>query len=277
MKNIIFKYNIKANKKLGQNFLVDDNSINKIIEACELTHDTNVIEIGPGYGALTSHLVQKVKKIVCYELDKEMCEVLENELRSYNNIEIINKDFLKVNIKEDIEKYFESENLIVISNLPYYITTPIIFKLLEDDYGFTNLYFMMQKEVGDRLTGKPKTKDYNALSVLMNYKTSSRILFNVNRNSFYPVPNVDSVFLSIKYNKCDCGVNNEPNFLKFISNIFVMRRKTLINNIMMSYPLERKEIEDKLNSLGFLLTTRSEELTLTQIALIYKNFFEVTK
>lgn len=275
MKNIINKYGIKAKKNLGQNFLVDKNIIEKIVECAKIDSETNVIEIGPGYGAVTNLVAKVAKKTICYELDKDMCTILRNELFDYKNLEIINEDFLKVDLEEDIKKYFDSSRLIVISNLPYYITTPIIFKLLEKDYGFDSLYFMMQKEVGDRLTGKPKTKDYNALSVLMNYKTISETLFFVPRNSFSPVPNVDSSFVLMKYQKVDCGVKNEPNFLKFIGKIFLMKRKTLINNLLSSYSFKREEIEEKLTSLGFLKTVRSEELTLEDIALIYKTFFEV--
>ena len=215
-----------AKKQYGQNFLIDKNVLNKIIDISEVTKEDTVIEIGPGMGCLTEFLCMNAKQVICYEIDKDMVEILEdNLLPNYSNLKIINQDFLKV----DLSDYLILENcknVKVVANLPYYITTPIIFKLLSETH--INQYtFMVQKEVGARLTGKPNTKDYNSLSVVMNYKTNSTIAYKVRPNSFYPAPNVDSVLLLVKTKQNDCEPNFEANFIKFVQEIFIQRSQEL--------------------------------------------------
>jgi 16S rRNA (adenine1518-N6/adenine1519-N6)-dimethyltransferase len=161
----------------------------------------------------------------------------------------------------------------VVANLPYYITTPIIFKLLESKK-ITELMFMVQKEVGARFTGKPQTKDYNALSVLMKYKTESRIVSNVSRKCFFPEPNVDSVLLHIKVVKVDFGLTNEPKFLEFIRKLFDQRRKTIVNNLRSFYKFDKAEIEEKMTKLKFDINLRAEALDINQIVSLYIAIFE---
>ena len=270
-KRILDKYNLQAKKKLGQNFLVDGNIINKIIDQINLSKEDGVIEIGPGIGAMTEILLRQAEKVLCYEIDKDMVEVLSRELTN-GNLLIKQEDFLKADLISDLKNFKENQRIVVVSNLPYYITTPIIFKLLEEETSIKEFYFMVQKEVGLRLTGKPKTKDYNSLSVLISFQAEANLLFEVKRNSFYPVPDVDSVIISLKKTGKDYGVNNRDKFIEFVQNIFAMRRKTIINNLMAKYSFSRKELVDIMSSQGHKETLRAEELSVKEIVELYKAF-----
>ncbi|HOE06480.1 MAG: ribosomal RNA small subunit methyltransferase A [Bacilli bacterium] len=270
-KRILDKYNLQAKKKLGQNFLVDGNIIHKIIDQINLSKEDGVIEIGPGIGAMTEILLQQAEKVLCYEIDKDMVEVLSRELTN-GNLLIKQEDFLKADLISDLKNFKENQRIVVVSNLPYYITTPIIFKLLEEETSIKEFYFMVQKEVGLRLTGKPKTKDYNSLSVLISFQAEANLLFEVKRNSFYPVPDVDSVIISLKKTGKDYGVNNRDKFIEFVQNIFAMRRKTIINNLMAKYSFSRKELVDIMSSQGHKETLRAEELSVKEIVELYKAF-----
>ena len=270
-KRILDKYNLQAKKKLGQNFLVDGNIIHKIIDQINLSKEDGVIEIGPGIGAMTEILLQQAEKVLCYEIDKDMVEVLSRELTK-GNLLIKQEDFLKADLISDLKNFKENQRIVVVSNLPYYITTPIIFKLLEEETSIKEFYFMVQKEVGLRLTGKPKTKDYNSLSVLISFQAEANLLFEVKRNSFYPVPDVDSVIISLKKTGKDYGVNNRDKFIEFVQNIFAMRRKTIINNLMAKYSFSRKELVDIMSSQGHKETLRAEELSVKEIVELYKAF-----
>ena len=270
-KRILDKYNLQAKKKLGQNFLVDGNIIHKIIDQINLSKEDGVIEIGPGIGAMTEILLQQAEKVLCYEIDKDMVEVLSRELTN-GNLLIKQEDFLKADLISDLKIFKDNQRIVVVSNLPYYITTPIIFKLLEEETSIKEFYFMVQKEVGLRLTGKPKTKDYNSLSVLISFQAEANLLFEVKRNSFYPVPDVDSVIISLKKTGKDYGVNNRDKFIEFVQNIFAMRRKTIINNLMAKYSFSRKELVDIMSSQGHKETLRAEELSVKEIVELYKAF-----
>lgn len=272
-KEILNKYNLRAKKSFGQNFLIDENILKKIIKVSDITKDDGVIEIGPGIGALTEHLCINAKRVVAYDIDGDMIKILNNELSNYNNLTIIHKDFLEVNIEEELKKFEDCNRVIVISNLPYYITTPLLFKLLNANTRIEEMYLMMQKEVGARLSSKPRSKDYNALSVLMQYKTISKIEFDVSRNCFLPVPNVESVVISVKRIKNDYTPSNEPKFLSFIQNIFIQKRKTLLNNILSSYNFEKENIKEIIRKLGHSESVRSEELNLKQIIDLYEEIF----
>lgn len=268
-KEILNYYGLQAKKKFGQNFLIDYNIIEKIVKTANIDKDTIVVEIGPGIGALTEALCMNAKKVYAFDIDSDMVNILKKEL-SFENLEIINKDFLDVNLYDYIDK---CSKIKVVSNLPYYITTPLIFKLLNIDI-VDEIYVMVQNEVASRIIGKPNTKEYGSLSVLIMYKASANYEFKVTRNCFYPAPNVDSAILSIKKIKNDYNVNNEPKFLKFIQNIFEMRRKTLVNNILNKYDINRNKIEDILVKNSFDINVRSESLTLDDIIKIYKDLEE---
>lgn len=256
--------NLYAKKHYGQNFLIDKNVLNKIITLSNVTKEDTVIEIGPGMGCLTEFLCLNAKKVICYEIDKDMVDILNNSiLKQYDNVSIINNDFLK----EDLSMYNDEEqceNIKVVANLPYYITTPIIFKLLSETK-IKQFTFMVQKEVGERLTGKPNTKDYNALSVVMQLKTESKVVAKVSPNSFYPAPNVDSVLLLVKTIKNDLEANLEAKFIKFVQDIFVQRRKTIINNISDEYGKNKQQLIELFEKNNININVRAESLDLNEI------------
>ncbi len=268
-KEILSFYNLNAKKKFGQNFLVDSNIINKICDCADVNKEDTIIEIGPGIGALTEVLCNRAKKVYAFDIDPDMVNILNHELKDCSNLVVFNKDFLDINISD----YIKEDNIKVVSNLPYYITTPLLLKLL-NEVKVKEIYIMIQLEVASRIIGKCNTKDYGSLSCLVEYMGKANFEFKVTRNCFYPAPNVDSAILSIIKEKRDYKLNNEPNFLKFIQNIFSMRRKTLINNICNNYDIKRDILESILNELNIKLNVRSEELLLDDIYNIYIKLFE---
>ena len=270
-KNILKEYELFAKKKFGQNFITSSSILEHIISVANISKDDYVLEIGPGLGSLTEYLAINSKKVIAYEIDTDMVNILSKTISKYDNVTIINKDFLEVDLEKDINDYFSNANNIkVVANIPYYITTPILFKLLENNH-ISDMYFMMQKELGERLSGKPKTKDYNALSVVINYRSNAKIEFSVPRNFFFPVPNVDSVLLSVKRKQNDYRLDNEADFYEFVDALFAMRRKTIINNLSSSkYHFDKEVIKNSLISLKFKESTRAEELNLDEIIELYK-------
>ncbi|HHX00491.1 MAG TPA: 16S rRNA (adenine(1518)-N(6)/adenine(1519)-N(6))-dimethyltransferase RsmA [Acholeplasmataceae bacterium] len=270
---ILNKYGLSVKKSFGQNFLIDENILRKIVNVSKITKEDGVIEIGPGIGALTEHLLKNAKKVLAYEIDTRMIEVLETELKDYDNLKIINEDVLKIDQVYDENYFKECKRVVIVSNLPYYITTPIISKLLLNEPKIEEMYLMVQKEVGLRLSGKPKTKDYNALSVFMAYLSECRVEFDVSRNCFLPAPNVNSVVISIKRIEREITVNNESHFLKFIQNIFIQRRKTFVNNLSKAYKIDKEKVMDILRRNGYKESLRSEELSLEEIYKLYKEIF----
>lgn len=256
---------IKVKKKFGQNFLHDENILNKISTAVNI-ENKNIIEIGPGLGFLTKKLVQHAKKMISYEIDIEMVEYLNENFKEYENLKIVNKDFLKVDLKSEIEKEFKNEPIILIANLPYYITTAILTKILEETDKIETMIVMMQKEVALRITGKPSTKDYNSLSVLIQYFTDARLLFNVSPNCFYPAPEVESSVIAVqRKEKITNPAINLDFFLKFNRNIFAQRRKTLMNNLQTAYKIEKQIFIDAFTEQNLSLTIRAENLSVDQI------------
>lgn len=271
---ILKRYDLHAKKRLGQNFLIDENIFNKIVELAKLSKDIGVVEVGPGIGGLTEHLLKNSKKVLAFEIDNDMVNVLDSELSSYSNLKVINKDFLTVNLDEELEFLADCSEVVMVANLPYYITTPIITKLIEENSKITKMYLMVQKEVGDRLSAKPKTKDYNALSVFMEYKSKTKVEFKVSPNSFWPAPKVDSVVISVLKAKSDYSVKNERKFMQFIRACFIQKRKTLFNNLSSSFPQDKEKIRKVLNELNYLKQIRGEELSLKELHNIYINLFE---
>lgn len=267
-KDILDSYGLQAKKRFGQNFLIDANIVRKIVETAGISRNTIVIEIGPGIGAMTEILASYAKKVICFEIDHDMVTVLNNEIKK-ENVKVVESDFLKVDIKDYINS---DEKVIVVSNLPYYITTPIIFKLLNENC-VKEIYVMVQDEVAGRLVSGPGTKDYGSLSVMIKYYSEAKYEFKVTRNCFYPSPNVDSAIISMKKIQNDYNVNNEANFLNFIQNIFEMRRKTLINNILKKYPINKEKIGEVFDLLKLNEGIRAEALTLDQIVELYKKLF----
>ncbi len=215
-------------KKFGQNFLQDNNIIKKIVNIAEPTEKDLIIEIGPGAGALTEVLLER-SNVLAYEIDKDLEEVLNSRFKDKNFYLIID-DFLNRNIKKDLEK-FKYNNLYVIANLPYYITTPIINKIIEEQIDVEKMILMVQKEVGERFSAKVGTKDYSSITVFLNYYFDIKKEFIVSRNAFYPKPNVDSIILSFNRKKINFNVKDEKVFFKLVKDSFVQKKKTLKNNL----------------------------------------------
>lgn len=246
----------KFKKKFGQNFLQDKNIVKKIASVAKTNKDDLIIEIGPGAGALTEELVEK-SKVLAYEIDKELQITLEEKFKN-KNIEIIFDDFLERDIKDDLKK-IKYQKLYVIANLPYYITTPIINKIIEDKIDVEEMVLMVQKEVGERFCANVGTKDYSSITIFLNYYFDVKKEFIVSRNSFYPRPNVDSVIISFTKNKKYKNVKNEEILFKLIKDSFVQKRKTLKNNLK-DYDFEK--ISEILLKNNLPLDIRAENITL---------------
>ena len=266
-KFIMNKYKIQAKKSLGQNFLINEDIINGIIENSEISNKDLVIEIGPGLGTLTSRLLEKAGKVIAIELDKNVLNILNDRFKLYNNFELINQDILKTNlenlIKENLTK--DIKNCKIVANLPYYITTPIITKLLEEKLNLESITVMVQKEVAERLTAIPgKSKEVGAISYYINYYSDAEIILDVSRNCFIPSPDVDSSVINLKILKQPrIEIKNEEILFKIIKSAFSQKRKTLSNSLVNNNICSSKqEIEIALTQLGFNTKTRGEELSL---------------
>lgn len=269
-KFILKKYNISANKSLGQNFLINDSVVNKIVESAEITKNDLVIEIGPGLGNLTEFLLEKAGKVIAIELDQRMLEILNDRFSLYDNFEIINEDVLKVNLNELISKNKNSEikNAKIVANLPYYITTPIIMKLLEEKLDIETITVMVQKEVADRLIAIPGEKLSGAITYSVYYYATSENVTIVENNSFIPEPEVDSevIKLSIRKNP-PVELLDEDQFFKTIKASFMQRRKTLINALVNGGILKSKQDAKKLfDDLNMNYNTRGESLSIEMFA-----------
>ena len=248
------KFNFK--KKFGQNFIIDENIIDSIITKSKIDKDTLVIEIGPGAGSLTYKLSEFSKNVLCYEIDTTLKELLEDNLNECANVEIIFKDFLKANVLEDIKQY-EYKKLYVVANLPYYITTPIIIKFIEDSIPVDKIVVMVQKEVGDRFKAKPNTKEYNSLSIYLNYYFDVKKLLDISKNVFIPKPNVDSIVVEFSKKNDKYELKDEKLFFELVKASFQQKRKTIKNNLK-KYDLEK--IENVLKKYNFDLSVRAEQL-----------------
>jgi 16S rRNA (adenine1518-N6/adenine1519-N6)-dimethyltransferase len=255
-KNQMEKHGFNLKKMYGQNFIIDENIINNIINSSNIDKHTLVIEIGPGAGSLTYKLSKYSKNVLCYEIDTTLKELLNDNLSDCNNVEIIFKDFLKANVLEDIKKY-DYKKLYVVANLPYYITTPIIIKFIEESIPVDKIVVMVQKEVGDRFKAKPNTKDYNSLSIYLNYYFDVKKLLDVSKNVFLPKPNVDSIVVEFSKKNNTYKVNNEKLFFNIVKDSFTQKRKTIKNNLK-NYDLEK--IEQVLNKYNLDLSVRAEQL-----------------
>lgn len=250
------KFNFK--KKFGQNFIIDENIINNIIEKSNIDKETLVIEVGPGAGSLTDKLAVSAKKVIAFEIDETLEPILNNNLKNHNNIEIIYEDYLKINLDDYIkEKY---EKIFLIANLPYYITTPILIKSIESKVVIDKIVIMVQKEVGDRFKAQPNSKDYSSLSVFLTYYFKIKKIMDVSRNVFVPKPNVDSIVVLFERKKEQLFLKQEDLFFKLVRDSFKQKRKTIKNNLK-EYDLEI--IERVLLKNNFSLSSRAEELPIS--------------
>lgn len=260
-KAILDKYHLRAKKKFGQNFLIDLNILNNIVSCANLNVNDTVIEIGPGIGALTELLLANSKEVIAYEIDSQMVEILRDNFSDQNNLEIINQDFLK----SDLSRFKNLQNIKIVANLPYYITTPILFHILESPIVFQSITTMMQKEVAQRLTAAAGTKDYGALTLMIEYFCQVQIQLKVPKTAFYPSPNVDSVVVQLTPKENFSRFQLEKQLFKLIDVSFVMRRKTLVNNLQTFFGKDtdtKNKIFTSLEEIGLALDIRAERLNL---------------
>jgi len=257
-KFLMNKYNIVASKSYGQNFLIDENVVTSIVEKADVNKDDLVIEIGPGLGNLTKYLVEKAGKVISVELDKKMLQILNDRFSLYENFELINDDILKVDLKKLIEDN-KFSSVKVVANLPYYITTPIIMKLLEDNLKLKSITVMVQKEVAERLTEEPGGPDTGSITYSINYYT--------NPETIIPSPKVDSAVIKLDLlEKPKVNVKDEKFFFKVIKSAFLQKRKTLINSLSNSGISDKDTLEKILNELNIDLKVRAERLSLQDFA-----------
>ena len=263
---ILKKYNIRANKSLGQNFLINQNVVDEIVNSAEISKDDLVIEIGPGLGTLTKQLLEKAGKVVCIELDERMVKILKDRFSLYENFEIINEDVLKVDLNKIIEK--ENKKCKIVANLPYYITTPIIMKLLEDNLKIESITVMIQKEVAERLTAKPGEKLSGAITYSVYYYCESEKILEVPPESFIPEPEVTSEVIKLKLrNEPPVQVKENSKLFSIIKTAFMQRRKTLLNALTNGNIFSNKQDAIKVfEDLNIKQTARAEELTLEKFA-----------
>ena len=273
---IMKQNNITANKNLGQNFLINEDVVDSIVENAEITKNDLVIEIGPGLGTLTSRLLEKARKVICVELDRKMIAILEKRFKLYENLELINDDILKINLNQLISqnKINEIKHVKIVANLPYYITTPIIMKLLEERLDIESITVMIQKEVAQRLAAKPGTSDVGSITYTIWYYTEPKIVLEVPKESFIPAPEVTSSVIKLDILKQPRReVKDEKQFFKIIKVAFMQKRKTLINALVNGKVFQNKEDAKKcLDELKIDEKIRGEKLTLEQ----YKNIAEYT-
>ena len=264
-------------KSLGQNFLTDETVLSDIVEAAEITKDDYVLEIGPGPGVLTRELAKKASYVVAVELDRDIISLLKENIEEFDNVEVINKDILKVDLEELRNKYFNGRPFKVIANLPYYITTPIVMKLLESKTEIENIVIMIQKEVAQRLTADPGSKEFGAISLSVNYYADAEIVRFVPPEAFVPAPKVFSAVLKLSIlDEPRVKVSDEGYLFRLIKASFSKRRKTFFNSISGENGLNitKEEAKEVLLSLGFGDNIRGETLSLMQFAQISEFFLE---
>ena len=273
---IMKKYNIKANKNLGQNFLINEEVVTNIVDCSNIDKQDLVIEIGPGLGTLTKYLLEKAGKVICIELDTKMLQILEDRFSLYDNFELINNDVLKVDLKNIIEKEKAEgkiKNVKIVANLPYYITTPIIMKLLEEELELESITVMIQKEVADRLIAIPGEKNTGAITYAVYYYATSEAIMEVPNSSFIPEPAVTSKVIKLNIRKEPIVTpKNKEKMFKVIKCAFMQKRKTLLNSLTNNKIFENKNQGiELLKSLQINENIRPEELTLEQFEKISDN------
>lgn len=261
IKETLDRYGFKFSKSLGQNFLIDGNVVRKIVREAGITKDDYVLEIGPGMGTLTEELALNAKKVVAVELDKKLLPILDETLANYDNVEIIYGDVLEVDLKALIEEKLDGGPVKLVANLPYYVTTPIIGKLLEDDLKLESINVMVQKEVADRMAAGPGSKSYGSLSVFVNFYTKPKVVVKVPKTVFMPQPKIDSSVIKLDLKKDLPDIDREKLF-KVVKAAFSKRRKTIINALStFGFDLEKEEIRQALEKVGIKPEERAENIS----------------
>lgn len=274
---VLQKYDFVFQKKFGQNFLIDSHVLDKIVSAAGITKDDFVLEIGPGIGTMTQYLAASARKVFAVEIDKALIPILEDTLKEFDNVQVINQDILKVDIKKLAEEHNDGKPIKVVANLPYYITTPIIMGLFESQVPIDSITVMVQKEVADRMKVGPGTKDYGALSLAVQYYAEPYIVANVPPNCFMPRPKVGSAVIRLtRHEKPPVEVVDEKLMFRLIRASFNQRRKTLANGLNNSPELSysKEEIQQTIEKCGFKAGIRGEALTLEDFAKLANAFSE---
>ena len=266
-KDIVDKHGFKFSKSLGQNFLIDDNVIDKIIGGARVKEGDKVIEVGPGIGTLTREMAKRAEKVVAVEIDKNLIPILKETLADFDNTEVVNEDILKVDINKLVDEKLSGGPVKLIANLPYYITTPIVMKFLEEDIPVTDIVVMVQKEVADRMNAVPSTKDYGALSVAVQYYCDTEIVAKAPRHMFIPQPKVDSTVIGLHIREeRKYKADNEQLFFKTVKAAFGQRRKTLLNSLSSMGVLDKAKIKEVLAEAGIDEKRRGETLSIEEFA-----------
>ena len=278
-KDIVQRYGFKFTKSLGQNFLINESILDEIVESADISDDDVVLEIGTGIGTLTSKLCERAKKVIAVEIDKNLLPILQETLSDFENITIINKDILKININEELTNLGINQKIKVVANLPYYITTPIIMKILEEKVNVDCMVLMLQKEVANRINATTSTKDYGSLSIAVQYYCDTDIVCKVPKNSFIPEPNVDSLVIKLSVNeKRKVDIEDEDLFFKIVRGSFSKRRKTILNSLAGYENLVDKEkIEKILEKANIDTRRRGETLSIYEFAILtraYKDYLQ---
>ena len=266
-KEVVNKHNFKFSKSLGQNFLIDDNVIDRILEGARLSETDRIIEVGPGIGTLTREMGKVAENVVAIEIDKTLIPILKETLADLDNVEVVNEDILKVDVQGLINEKLNGGPVKLVANLPYYITTPIVMKFLEEDIPVTDIVVMVQKEVADRMNAKPSTKDYGALSVAVQYYCDTEIVAKAPRHMFVPQPNVDSIVIGLHVrDEKKYVVDNEDIFFKTVKESFGQRRKTLLNSLGGLGFLSKDQIREALQAANIDEKRRGETLSIDEFA-----------
>lgn len=273
-KDIVQRYGFKFTKSLGQNFLINESILDEIVESADISDDDVVLEIGTGIGTLTSKLCERAKKVIAVEIDKNLLPILQETLSDFDNITIINKDILKIDINEELTNLGINQKIKVVANLPYYITTPIIMKILEEKVNVDCMVLMLQKEVANRINATTSTKDYGSLSIAVQYYCDTDIVCKVPKNSFIPEPNVDSLVIKLSVNeKRKVDIEDEDLFFKIVRGSFSKRRKTILNSLAGYENLVDKEkIEKILEKANIDTKRRGETLSIYEFAILTKAY-----
>lgn len=262
------KYQLTANKALGQNFLVNQKITDKIIENANVNNNSIIIEIGPGLGALTEKCIETAKQVIAIEIDNNMCNILKDEFKDVSNLEIIHEDFLKLDFDNLLNALDKNSPITLISNLPYYITSQILTKLVFNDYPINTIVVMMQKEVANKLLN-PSLKDYSPLHVLLEYKYNLKLITHVSKNDYLPRPEIDSMVLKIDKKQPIYQITDEQKFIQIVKSLFKNRRKTIVNNLL-EYVNNKDEAIELLKSIDIDVDCRIEQLNLEKIIKIAK-------
>ncbi|MCT4542725.1 MAG: 16S rRNA (adenine(1518)-N(6)/adenine(1519)-N(6))-dimethyltransferase RsmA [Vallitalea sp.] len=275
---IVKKNDFAFQKKFGQNFLIDSHVLNKIIKSADITKEDVVIEIGPGIGSLTQELAENSKEVIAIEIDNKLIPILKDTLKDYDNITFINQDILKVDLVKLVKEKNRNKPIKVVANLPYYITTPIIMGLFENNIPLDSITVMVQKEVADRMRAKPGTKEYGALSLAVQYYSDPYIVANVPPNCFMPRPKIGSAVIKLtKYKKPSVDVCDNKLLFKVIRASFNQRRKTLINGLYnnLNKEYDKEQLKQALISTGLDLNVRGEALSLKEFADLTNELFKI--